>query len=244
MEGGSSLSLLNVPNDRRWILEREVASRVGEYGYVYLHDVPDSFDHSAFVASFGELMPQYDGKLIWDIKPEAGMDDIYHSRNTQSLVPHTEAYEYPGRPPRYVALWCVKQASGEGGATTLADGYAMLEDFTDAERQIMCERQYNWHSSTGLARTGISFNEPHPILDRASTGEVILRYSLNNVTGGDRDTFLTEYLGRGAEFFQKNFRGIDIERNGLLFWDNWRMLHSRTAFRDRERHLKRALVSC
>jgi len=216
---------------------------LGELGYVYLRDLPDDFDHPALLAQFGEFMPQYDGELVWDLRPEPGMDDIYHSRNTRSLVPHTEMYERTGYPPRYVALWCVRPAAGGGGETTLADGREWLAGFSEDDLRIMRERTYQWHSSEGLARQNLLIAAEHSILeDGPDGGERVLRYSYNNVTRVD-DGFLPAFLESGLEFFTAKHIPIDIEKNALLLWDNWRMLHSRNAFKDSSRHLKRVLIA-
>lgn len=211
-----------------------------EHGYSYLSDVPADFDHLEFLAPFGDFMPQYDGQLVWDLKPEPDMDDVYHSRNTKSLVPHTEAYEYPGLPPRYLALWCVEPAQGPGGETTLADGYAWLRDFSADEQEIMRTRHYEWTTSEGLVRKGVKWSNRHPILEDRD-GVDVLRYSANNVKVDD--DFIAKFLSSGEEFFEENHVGVRIAKHCLLLWDNWRMLHSRNAFKDRGRHIRRVLIA-
>ncbi|GAB2625803.1 hypothetical protein GCM10027168_66930 [Streptomyces capparidis] len=233
LTGGSPQALAEISATARKTLD--------EFGYVYLCDVPAEFDHPSFLSGFGEFMPQYDGKLVWDLTPEPDMDDVYHSRNTRALVPHTEAYEYPGPPPRYLALWCVRPAQGPGGETTLADGREWLGTFTTEELDHMRTHPYEWHSSEGLARKDIHLSNRHPILSE-HRGHTVLRYSANNVEDVD-DGFLPGYVQRGVEFFDKTHIAVRIERNALLVWDNWRMLHSRTAFKDRGRHLKRVLIA-
>jgi alpha-ketoglutarate-dependent taurine dioxygenase len=221
---------------------REVARKhLKDHGYIYLFNVPADFDHLGFLEVFGEFMPQYDGQLVWDLRPEPDMDDVYHSRNTRSLVPHTEAYEYPGLPPRYLALWCVRPAQGPGGETTLADGYAWLRTFSSEEREIMRTRRYEWTTSEGLIRRGVKWANRHPALE-VRDGAYVLRYSANNVNVED-DGFLPAFLRSGAEFFERSCVGVRIEQNCLLLWDNWRMLHSRTSFTDRGRHLRRVLIA-
>lgn len=92
MDADNSISLLNMPDASMPTLEHEVSTRINKTGYVYVYDVPDSFDHVGFIALFGEFMPQYDGQLVWDIEPDPGMDDIYHSRNTRSLSQESMRY--------------------------------------------------------------------------------------------------------------------------------------------------------
>lgn len=228
---------LDLAEDTRQTFDRNLV----DHGYVYLYNVPDNFDHLALLKELGDFMPQYDGKVIWDLTPEPNMDDVYHSRNTRALVPHTEAYEYPFLPPRYLALWCVKPAAGPGGETTLADGRTFLSGFNLADQELMRSRQYHWVSSEGLARKNIRVESHHPILEQHDQ-DTVMRYSYNNVERVE-DGFIRRYLEAGLEFFDREHLAIRIERNGLLVWDNWRMLHSRTAFKDRGRHLKRVLIA-
>ncbi|MBP2708452.1 TauD/TfdA family dioxygenase [Microbispora sp. RL4-1S] len=218
----------------------EVRRLLDADGYAYLSELPTGFDHFAFVSRLGAVIPQYDGRPVWDLVAEPGMDDVYHSRNTRALVPHTEGYELAGRPPRYVALWCVRPAEGPGGETTLADGYALLERFGEADRRRMRDTLHTWRSSEGLARRGVVIEARHPVLSEHG-GRVILRYSQNNVDPAG-DELLGRLLDVGERFFAREHRAISIARNALLVWDNWRMIHSRNAFKDRGRHLKRVLV--
>lgn len=218
----------------------EMHALLGDNGYVYVHGVPEQYDYPQLLATFGQFVPQYDGTLVWDLKPEPDMDHVYHSKNTRALLPHTEAYEFPGDPPRWLALWCIKQAQGEGGETTLADGHRFLERFTQQQLAELRQRSYNWHSTEGLAAKGIYLESVHPILD-ISEGRTIIRYSYNNVdTTGDG--VLENYLEEGKKYFDSEHLAITIETNCLLLWDNWRMIHSRNAFTDRSRHLKRVLI--
>jgi alpha-ketoglutarate-dependent taurine dioxygenase len=237
-----SISLADHDADRTDELVARCVSDLESVGYFYLRDVPDGFDHEAFVQRFGAFTAQYDGKPIWDLKPEPGMDHLYHSKNTQALVPHTECYEFPGEPPRYLALWCIQPAEGEGGATTLADGNELLAELTAAEIEHLRTHSYTFTSSEGLRHQGVEILNEHPILEPRPDGGVILRFSYNN-TMPMTDDFLRGFLERGHAWFSERHFGITIERNGLLLWDNHRMVHSRTAFSDRRRHLRRALLA-
>jgi alpha-ketoglutarate-dependent taurine dioxygenase len=216
-----------------------IRRHLGESGFVYVDGVPDGFDHVELLGQLGRFVPQYDGREVWDLVAEPGMDDVYHSRNRRALVPHTEAYEYPGLPPRYLALWCVRPAGGTGGETTLADGWQWLASLDDSVLQALRARRYRWHSSEGLARQGVRVESVHPVLASVG-GETVLRYSYNNVVADD---LLRGVLESGKAFFDREHTAVRIERNALLIWDNWRMLHSRTAFDDPRRHLRRVLVA-
>src|SRR5919202_846818 len=235
------ISLAHAPEMESFL--RRARQHVLDDGYVYIKDVPDEFDHVSFIENFGRVTPQYDGKPVWDLQPEPGMDDVYHSRNTQPLVPHTELYEYPGTPPRYLALWCIRPAVGEGGETTLADGYAFLESFAPDELEELERRQYKFVSSEGLRRQGMGTSADHPMLERRADGRPIIRFSYNNMVDADGDQLQARFREGMNRFFADHHFGVSIERNGLLLWDNHRMIHSRTGFADRRRHLRRALLA-
>jgi len=158
------------------------------------------FDHLRFLDLLGEPVPQYDRQLVWDLVPESDMDDVHHPWNPRALAPHTEGYELAGRPPRYLALWCVRPAKGPGGETTLADGYAFLRRFSPGDRQRLREVRYEWHASEGLARHGIALRAVHPPL-ADHDGRLILRYSHNNVVPVD-DGLLPRFLAERQSFFE------------------------------------------
>lgn len=96
-------------------------------GYAYVTDVPDGFDYVGQLSRLGAPAAQFDGAVVREVRPEPTVDNsVFSASNTRELMPHTEWFEYPGNPPRYVALWCVRQTAGPGGETTLADARAFV----------------------------------------------------------------------------------------------------------------------
>jgi alpha-ketoglutarate-dependent taurine dioxygenase len=223
------------------LLRSSFDSLMRQNGYVYMSNVPAQFDPVAFCRTLGDFVPQYTGVLVGDVVPEPGMDDVYHSGNTRALLPHTEGYDFHGLPPRYMALWCVAPVHGAGGETTLADGYRWVEELDEAHRRAMRERVHRWKTTDGVLRMGLHFGGVHPILEDHQQG-LIVRFSYNNLLhDGDRTT--VEVLESGRSFFERTHVAVDYERDAMLVWDNWRMLHSRNAFTDRGRHLKRIQIA-
>jgi alpha-ketoglutarate-dependent taurine dioxygenase len=216
------------------------ASLMRQNGYVYMCNVLDDFDHVAFCRALGDFVPQYTGVMIGDVVAEPGMDDVYHSGNTRPLLPHTEGYDFMGLPPRYMALWCVTPVEGEGGETTLADAYRWVDRLGEDEVAVMRQRRYLWKTTEGVLRMGLHLESEHPLLEDHEQG-LIVRFSYNNLLhGGDR---LTTRLQESAKsFFEREHVFVSYERNAMLVWDNWRMLHARNAFTDRGRRLKRVQV--
>lgn len=211
-------------------------------GYAYVRQVPEGFDHVGQLSRIGAPIPQFDGVVVRDVRPEPTVDNsVYSASNTRELMPHTEWFEYPGNPPRYVALWCVRQTEGPGGETTLADAYAFVDRLGPDERRRLESAVYPWTPSPVLKRLGISFQADHPLLE-TSGGDLIVRFPCD-----DRcerfDTLMDGYLTRGRKFFQDHELAVRIEERALLVWDNWRMMHARNAFHDDVRHLRRVLLA-
>lgn len=219
-----------------------VRQLLDEDGYVYVARVPDGFDYLSWLRRLGEPVKQYNGDLIREIKPDPDIgDDVYSASNIRELTPHTEAYEFEGLPPRYVALWCIQPAQGPGGETTLADGYRFLRQFSPDDQTAMRTRVYEWRSSPSLANLCVEMCARHPILEPHPDG-LVMRYSNQDVVHID-DDLLPRYIDGGRQFFEVNKLTIRIDRNALLIWDNWRMMHARNGFTDRNRHLRRVLIA-
>ncbi|MCZ2524798.1 TauD/TfdA family dioxygenase [Streptomyces sp. HB2AG] len=211
-------------------------------GYVQVVDVPESFDHVAFLKELGDFQPTPTGTVVGDLKPESDMDDIYHAQNRRPLVPHTEGYEFRGLPPRYLSLWCVKPASGAGGETTMLDGRRVLEEFTEEEQRHFRETVYHWKSTEGLARRGVALDAEHPVLEDRGD-ETVFRFSFNNLVVPEGDELAARLLRRGKEIYDESHVAVRYRARDMIVWDNWRMMHSRNAFDDPTRHLKRVQIA-
>ncbi len=213
-------------------------------GYAYLSGADDGFDHIAEAGRFGRHVPQYRGDLVREVKPDPALADAAISANNmKALSPHTESFEFTGLPPRYVALWCVRPAEGPGGETTLADGHRFLDEFGSEDQALMRTRMYEWRSPASLGRQGITMSATHPIL-QDDPGGLVMRYSSREMYQAEEheDGLLRRYVDGGVAFFDATRLEVRIARNSMLIWDNWRMMHSRNAFTDPGRYLRRVLL--
>ncbi len=220
----------------------DIRSKLSQFGYAYVDVDMENVDYVTELSSLGPLVPQYDGQLVRDITPDPNVpDDVLSAVGVTALPPHTEWYEFPGLPPRYVVLWCVHHANGLGGETTLADGHRLLGHFTSDERAELSRRVYRWGSRypEALAKRGIHGLGHNKILDEYEDS-VVMRFSTYDLEVTDE--LSARYIKVGGRFFEENHVAIKIERGTMLIWDNWRMLHSRNAFADRRRHLRRVLI--
>jgi alpha-ketoglutarate-dependent taurine dioxygenase len=212
--------------------------KLKEQGYVNFMDLPDSFDYVRFLQQFGELMPQYDGNIIWTVKYDPTYEEAATGLGSLilgGLPPHTECYELEGLPPNYLALWCVKPAEGGGGETTLADGYTLIASLTKDEQHQLYQTICEFRGGPRVAH--------HPIYDPVTYPmEPIIRFSTKDLNDKG-DPFIMRIRQRFAEFFAANHEPIAYKKNSLLLWDNWRMLHGRTDYQDPSRELKRVWIS-
>lgn len=207
-------------------------------GYAYVDGIPDGFDHVGLLTQIGPLMPQYDGELIWSIRAHDRYQDLYHSLNTKPLLPHTECYEFVGRPPKYLALWCLVPSADGGGHTTLADMYRFIDTLSEQERTWLTERRFTFRSSSGVQDMQLGRTAEHPFIERREGRPPIIRFSVNNVDPAGDDV-LPAVLERATTYFAERHVAVAYEPNSMLIWDNHRMTHSRTGYTDRRRHLRR-----
>jgi alpha-ketoglutarate-dependent taurine dioxygenase len=212
-------------------------------GYAYIEGISDEFEHLTELSRLGTPIPHQGNDFVKDIKPDPrAAAETYSSSNMNKLNPHTEWYEASGVPPRFLALWCVREAQGEGGETAIADGYSFLKRFSAQDQRLLRERQYEWYGVSNLSGGPPNPTPYHPILERHPDG-LIMRYSTQLLQRVKDDNLASRYITDGASFFEDECLSVSITRNSVLFWDNWRMMHARRAFSDPERHLRRVLLA-
>ncbi|HTU78802.1 MAG TPA: DUF6002 family protein [Solirubrobacteraceae bacterium] len=222
-------------------LRTTATTMLEEHGYVHLVNVPEEFDPVRFCSERGPFVPQYGGLMVGDVRPEQGMDEVYHSGNTRPLYPHTEGYDFEALPPRYIVLWCVCPAESQGGETTLADAYAWLSSLDDQTLAQMRERIYKWKTTDGVLSKGLDLRTEHPLIEDLDERRIV-RFSTNNLLYEEGDGLAEELVTSGADFFQATHIAVEYRERDMLIWDNWRMMHARNAFSDRQRHLRRIQI--
>jgi len=212
-----------------------------EHGYVQFVNVPDGFDYVRFCRRFGAFVPNYGGPVVGDVRPEPGMEDVYHSGNHQPLTPHTEGYDFKKLPPRLIALWCVSPASGDGGETTIADTRPWVEELDEQSRRHLLETTFEWKTTEGVQRQGLDLRTEHPVLEDSDDGRRIVRFSCNNLIHGD-DEIALGLQANWQDRYADESVWVRYSQNDILLWDNWRVLHARNAFVDSSRHLRRLQI--
>ncbi|WP_017604280.1 TauD/TfdA family dioxygenase [Nocardiopsis alkaliphila] len=217
-----------------------------DQGYVIIPNLGSVEEASEIVQSFGDLIPQYSGKVTHEITYRPGNESRSYSQSTNTILAHTEAPGWPSS-PEFIALYCHRQARCGGGHTDLlsADELLLHLDPTD----------------TRLMKSVLDFPGPPdlpglkaPMLEYDDQGRPRLRFSCNLLTHGEFDPDLgaaTEEralpLGaegrrlaqRVSEIFEKHRTSVLIPDNALLIWDNRRLLHARSEYEDKGRHFTR-----
>ncbi|MHC3408125.1 MULTISPECIES: TauD/TfdA family dioxygenase [unclassified Streptomyces] len=171
----SPVSILSQIDFNGQVLTDELLSRtfhqlMDEHGYVLMCNVTEEFDPVRFCRVLGSFVPNYTGAVVGDVRPEPGMDDVYHAGNTRPLTPHSEGYDFAFAPPRYIALWCITPASGPGGETTLMDTRPLVAALSEVERKQLLETDYEWKTTEGVQRMGLDLKTRHPILEENPPG--------------------------------------------------------------------------
>lgn len=226
-----------------------------EKGYTLVSGISSDDEAEKLLGEFGELIPQYDGSLRYQVKYTPGFEQRRYSKSVNTILVHTEA---PGwdPPPAYLALHCRVQATCGSGHTELADLRQFAASLPEGERAALYRRDINWvgHNTGGVGAAGVH----RPVVERAPGGREVFRFSYNLLTAGEYDPPLDEkpdpgslplgpyglHLAEQVEaFFREHRVSVLIPEDSVLVWDNQRMVHARSAYRDPRRHLTRYWIS-
>jgi hypothetical protein len=193
----------------------------------------------------GELIPQYNGRLTHEVTYRPGNDHKSYSQSANTILAHTEA---PGwhPTPAYLALFCHRQARCGGGHTDLLDVRKLAGALDIDELALMIEADLHFPGPDGGVRSAM--------LSTDVTGRTVTRFSYNLLTTSDYDPALgadvdhsrlplgeagRRLAHRVSDLFRELRTSVLIPDGSLLIWDNQRMLHARSDYADRSRHLTR-----
>lgn len=225
---------------------------LSDHGLLLVEDIGEQDSAAGLLAQLGELIPQYDGRTTHEVICRPGHENLAYSQSNNTICAHTEA---PGwnPSPAYLALFCHRQASCGGGHTDLLDVELLLPCLDKREIALMSEREIEFPGTGGPDRP-----VRLPMLSAGPNERPVLRFSFNYLTTGTyepaSDTNPADWqLPLGADGRALALRVHDlflalrtrvlVPEKCLLVWDNHRMLHARSRYRDPARHLTRFWVS-
>ncbi|MDJ0383070.1 TauD/TfdA family dioxygenase [Streptomyces sp. G-G2] len=231
------------------------AWELAEQGCTLLTDITTDEQAAEALSAFGELVPQYDGSLRYQVKAAPGFEERRYSKSVNTILVHTEA---PGwnPTPSYLALHCRVQATCGSGHTELADMRQFVATLAEQDRSALYERDIEWvgHNTGGVGTEGVR----RPVVERTEGGREIVRFSYNLLTTGQYDppvdasvdpadlplgSFGIHLAEQAEAFFRERKTSVLIPENSVLVWDNQRMVHARSAYRDAKRHLTRYWIA-
>ncbi|MDJ1170985.1 TauD/TfdA family dioxygenase [Roseofilum sp. BLCC_M154] len=221
-----------------------IGQNLHQNGWVFLSHVhPDIWQTVAKQIAKCQPMTQENGQTIYDVKANSSKQNRSDSQSQNPLRPHTDGSDLLV-PPNYLALYCLKPDQFGGGYTTLADGQELLRHLTETDQQKMLSNPYPFFSKDGkqqILRPILSLNQNQPLF-RFSYNTLVYGTpspEMTQTTPSVRDSWLLDICHKIVNWFDNNHESIRIPQNGLLIFNNHRMLHSRTAYWDAERHLQR-----
>lgn len=232
-----------------------VRRSLAQAGYALIEDLGGRHLAVELLQEIGWLMPQHTGSIEHTVTALPEFESISYSQSSNAIAVHTEA---PGmmQTPKYVALYCDRQARCGGGQTDILDGHRLLEELTEDERSLMLTRE--------LAFPGPELHDGDggglraTMIGRREDSDLVIRYSQNLLSFGDyypkqgaaadcADLPLGEaglaLSARVETAFRRFCASITIPDRGLLIWDNHRMLHARSQYKDTSRRLTRYWLS-
>ncbi|TKC87765.1 branched-chain amino acid aminotransferase [Trinickia terrae] len=206
----------------------------------------------ATLAQFGAIVPQYNGQDTWEVKAKPGFEKVPYSQSRNGIGPHTEV-PVGAPPPRYLALHCHRQARCGQGHTRLADGVAFCSSLDPELQRFVRETPVTFAATLAPGATPRQ-TLTVPIMG-SDGGRPVFRFSYNQFLYGDvnpSEAALDDASARpdanaplvrlatlAAAYFESHAVPVLIPDGHLLIWDNHRLIHSRSAFSDPERHLTR-----
>lgn len=252
----SELHFLNGRQERESLVA-EVKAQLAWRGWTVVTDVAADAAVMQILSALGTLLPQYTGELTYEVKALSGFENFQYSQSANTIQPHTEAPVYTP-PPRYLALQCRRQARCGAGHTLLADGFAFIQTLPQDLRAQATTRLINFSGfCTPKGGANRAPSVMSPVLSVGNDGTPILRFSYNvfrynnlhpslemdsRVDYSEGDAFFKAMCERAHVYFETNNVAVLIPDGGVLIFDNHRMLHARSAYKDQARHLTRYWV--
>lgn len=207
------------------------------------------------LAHFGRIVPQFGGQDTFEVTLKPGFEKLPFSQSKNEIGPHTEAPVYDP-PPKYLALHCHRQAKCGGGQTLLADGLAFYQSLSPDLKQWVDNNDVEFSATTVPGSSERQVH--HAKLLEERDGAKLFRFSYNQFRFGDvnpsesdlaspvkhyADTPLDQITQSGERFFYENMIQVLIPEGSMLIWDNQRLMHARSEYKDPVRHLTRYWLS-
>jgi hypothetical protein len=195
-------------------LSRANRRRLDQWGYVLVPDVGNAPAAEELVASLGDLIPQHNSRLTHDV--------------AHTVAPGSDSS------PAYVALFCHRQVR-RAGHTDLLDVRKLVAALDTDEIALMTDAELHFPGPTRGVRS--------TMLSSDTAGDTVVRFDHHLLTTADHNLGEAgrRLAHRVSDLFRELHTSVVVPEGSLLIWDNQRMLHARSGYADRARHLTRFL---
>ncbi|OAL00412.1 Trimethyllysine dioxygenase [Phaeosphaeriaceae sp. SRC1lsM3a] len=222
---------------------RDMLFKIRQYGFCYVDDVPhpDPSATEELLRSIAFIRETHYGGFYDFTADLASKDTAY---TNIALEAHTDT-TYFSDPAGLQAFHLLSHTDGEGGASLLVDGFQAANQLRRSNRKaykILSTVNVHAHAS---GNDGISI-QPYrgfPVLEHDSTQKRLLRVRWNSADRASIDLPIdqVERWYDAARIFdgllkeKKNEYWEQLTPGRVLIFDNWRVLHGRSAFTGKRR---------
>ena len=216
--------------------------QIRQYGFVFVDDMPATPEATETLLNLiGPIRNTHYGGFYDFTSDLASKDTAY---TAEALEPHTDN-TYFTEPAGLQALHMLSHTDGSGGESSLVDGVGAAAQLYAADQE-----SYSILSTTGVhahasGNDGISIQPAHPFptLSHAPETGYLMQVRWNNADRAGVAT-VTSKLERWYEAAgkfdallndPKNQYWFKLQPGTTLIFDNWRVLHGRSAFTGKRR---------
>ncbi|GMS85036.1 hypothetical protein PENTCL1PPCAC_7211, partial [Pristionchus entomophagus] len=228
----------------------EFSRKFAQFGFVSVDGVehtPEATEE--FVRSIGTIHDTYYG-AFWVFDNNAEAQDNYHedtAYSNEEIGPHTDGTYFPQSPGIQV-FHCLRPAD-KGGETMLVDGFAAAEKLKQenpSAYRILSTTPIDHHYIEKGANPLFSWSPSRPVIELTADGgyaqirfnpydRAPLRLSLNGGKGLSKPEDIVEFYQAYQAFSRICYDPemavkIQLLPGTVIFIDNLRVMHARTAF--------------
>jgi len=224
---------------------------IREYGFCFVEGVPVSpektkelLERIAFIR-----VTHYGG--FYDFTSDLTMKDTAYT--SEALGPHTDT-TYFTDPAGLQAFHLLSHTDGSGGESILVDGFQAAKELRYQSRRdfkVLSRVPVPWHASGNEGITIVP-SKPFPVINLDDLNYRTRRRELSQIRWNNDDRGILplnagDYFHPAREWYRsaKKFHDI-LQRDDMqyreklvpgraLIFDNWRVLHGRTAFTGKRR---------
>ena len=211
---------------------RETLQTVGSRGVACVRGIPVEMDQLEYFAQRVGPVKETNWGRVTDVKNMPNPYDL--TVTTRSLSAHADnPYRHPA--PGYIFMHCIKN-SASGGVSTLIDGFHAAEKLRKDDPEAFQDLTTIQPNFTHIDYSAI-LNDTGPLIQTDERGDITrIRFSnrTEQIPPLSPDILNRYYRARKAfarYIFSEEFTvNIKLTPGDGFIWDNYRILHGRTAF--------------